>query len=244
MVNYQEGKIYIIRNTVNDKVYVGSTTLSLEKRLCKHKDNRHHANMRIGAEMIRIGIDKFFIELIKNHPCNSKQELNAEEGRWIRHYNSTGENGLNGKNEGLTLEQQKEYVSNYNKQYEQQMPQEQKEKRNTKKRERVRCPHCEKEVSKGGLARHINVFHTENPKAPSQAEQQKRQEYSKEWREKNRETLLQKKKEYYQKHKESLSEKGKEKVVCHVCNKEMSQSSIKAHVKLHQHPDQPSTSQS
>lgn len=242
MVNYQEGKIYIIRNTVNDKLYVGSTTLSLEKRLAKHKDDRHHANMRIGAEMIRIGIDKFYIELIKNHPCNSKQELNAEEGRWIRHHDATGEKGLNGKNEGLTHEQKKKHVATYNHNYQQNMPEEQKEKRKEKKRERVKCPHCEKEMCKGALTRHVNKIHNGIEKSVEAKEKDK--ERRKKWREKNREILLQKKKEFYEKNKARYSEKGKQKVRCYICDKEMSQSSIKAHVKLHQHPDQASTSQS
>ena len=35
---YENGKIYCIRNWVDDDIYVGSTTQALSKRFQKHKD--------------------------------------------------------------------------------------------------------------------------------------------------------------------------------------------------------------
>ena len=37
--NYQNGKIYCIRNTIDDDVYVGSTTQALSQRMEKHRSD-------------------------------------------------------------------------------------------------------------------------------------------------------------------------------------------------------------
>ena len=35
--DYKNGKIYCIRNTLDDNIYVGSTTQPLSKRMVKHR---------------------------------------------------------------------------------------------------------------------------------------------------------------------------------------------------------------
>ena len=37
MVNYQNGKIYVLRSHKTDDIYIGSTTQSLYKRFYEHK---------------------------------------------------------------------------------------------------------------------------------------------------------------------------------------------------------------
>eukprot|EP01080_Neovahlkampfia_damariscottae_P006186 gene6186-gene9641 len=37
MVNYQNGKVYKIINSINDKCYIGSTTQKLCVRMAKHR---------------------------------------------------------------------------------------------------------------------------------------------------------------------------------------------------------------
>ena len=37
MPNYQEGKMYKIYNTVNDEIYIGSTTRKLSERMAEHR---------------------------------------------------------------------------------------------------------------------------------------------------------------------------------------------------------------
>ena len=83
MVNnmtYQNGKIYCIRNTIDDDIYVGSTTQLLSERMCLHrskvKANLHH---KLYLKMYKFGLDKFYIELIENCPCSSKEELRKSE---------------------------------------------------------------------------------------------------------------------------------------------------------------------
>ena len=67
MANYQEGKIYKIYNTINDDIYVGSTTQKLCERMRDHKYSITDA--KTGKKLIykafrEHGVDNFYIELI------------------------------------------------------------------------------------------------------------------------------------------------------------------------------------
>ena len=48
MPNYQNGKIYIILNTIDDEIYVGSTVGTLSNRMSHHRYNakiQHNSNV-------------------------------------------------------------------------------------------------------------------------------------------------------------------------------------------------------
>ena len=85
-MEYRHGKIYQILNNIDDSVYVGSTCQSLSERMSKHrwsmKTNRHKGLLCDRIE--EFGIDAFYIELIEEYPCNSKEQLRAREGHYIR----------------------------------------------------------------------------------------------------------------------------------------------------------------
>ena len=90
-IDYSNGKIYIIRNTENDKAYVGSTFGSLNKRFNGHTNeiNTHRTKgYRFYKAMGELGKDCFYIELIEEYPCENVTQLRAREGHWIRHYNT------------------------------------------------------------------------------------------------------------------------------------------------------------
>ena len=88
MVDYKKGKIYQIKNTIDDDIYVGSTTNTLEGRMKGHKGSAQYTkckqHMILYKKMNEYGFDKFFVELIEEYPCNSKIELGAREGHWIK----------------------------------------------------------------------------------------------------------------------------------------------------------------
>ena len=42
--------------------------------------------------MKQVGVDNFYIELIETYPCNSKEELGAREGQWIRQIGTLNKN--------------------------------------------------------------------------------------------------------------------------------------------------------
>lgn len=81
------GRIYIIKNTVNDKVYVDQTKVSLKLRFQNHLSAaRNGKDYIIGKAIRKYGEDKFYIELLEE--C-TVEELNEREKYWIAFFNST-----------------------------------------------------------------------------------------------------------------------------------------------------------
>jgi len=84
MVNYQNGKIYMIESLQGDCRYYGSTTQTLSIRLGKHKTDiktKPHKNIT-SREVLKYQDAK--ILLVELYPCNSKMELEAREAFYIR----------------------------------------------------------------------------------------------------------------------------------------------------------------
>lgn len=110
MGDYRNGKIYQIKNTIDEEVYVGSTIAPLNRRMVKHKYSaKTEGEKPLYLKMNEYGFDKFFIELIEEYPCNSKLELCAREGYWIKEIGT-----LNKKIQGRTRQEwfddNKEYL--------------------------------------------------------------------------------------------------------------------------------------
>jgi vacuolar-type H+-ATPase subunit H len=188
MVNYSNGKIYTIRSFKTDLIYVGSTTQSLSVRLGGHKrDYKHFLNKKCNYvssfEIFEID-DSPYIELVFNCPCKSKDELEREEGKYIREitcvnkkvsgrtrkeYREENKEVLKEKfkkyredNKELIKEKKKKYyeenkevLKENNKKYYEDNKELIKEKKKTK----VKCPHCNKDLNKSSLNRHIKRQH-------------------------------------------------------------------------------------
>ena len=92
MPDYSQAKIYKIVNNVNDKIYIGSTTLLLCNRMSLHRyDARRRESHRKLYKLMRCnGVDNFTIQLIKDYPCNNKEQLLAAEFEIIQKYISKG----------------------------------------------------------------------------------------------------------------------------------------------------------
>ena len=87
MPNYQDGKIYTIRNYAdNSLIYVGSTTQTLSRRLAKHRTDCKGGKTRISLYTHITDNDwsNWYIELYEYYPCNSRTELEKREGEVIR----------------------------------------------------------------------------------------------------------------------------------------------------------------
>lgn len=83
----QYGRIYIIRNTINNKVYVGQTIVSIKLRFQNHLSAaRNNKDYVIGKAIRKYGEDKFYVELLEE--C-LKEELNEREKYWISFFKST-----------------------------------------------------------------------------------------------------------------------------------------------------------
>ena len=88
------GFIYKISNSINDKVYIGKTLSSIEKRFQEHKKDsgRDTENIRpLYRAMNKYGCDCFSIELVEEVPI---EHLSEREQFWIEYYNSY-HNGYN-----------------------------------------------------------------------------------------------------------------------------------------------------
>lgn len=82
MPDYQKSKIYKLWSDESDCIYIGATTQPLCDRLSQHKSRVNTGVRKTNIEMREHS--NIRIELICNYPCNSKEELTAEEGRYIR----------------------------------------------------------------------------------------------------------------------------------------------------------------
>lgn len=87
------GAIYIIKNTINKKVYIGQTTQKVEDRFKQHlKLLKSNSNQIIHKAIKKYGKDKFYYEILE---CGvDVQDLNKKEEYYIKIYNSV-ENGYN-----------------------------------------------------------------------------------------------------------------------------------------------------
>lgn len=81
------GYIYKVTNVINNKVYIGQTTDTLEKRWKRHINSaKKGSNLYFHRALIKYNINNFKIENIDQ--AQSKKELNDKEKYWIAYYKS------------------------------------------------------------------------------------------------------------------------------------------------------------
>jgi hypothetical protein len=67
MPNYQKGQIYTIRcKTDNTSIYVGSTTMTLSKRMAEHRYASYTNNTKILYSCVNGNWDDWYIELYED----------------------------------------------------------------------------------------------------------------------------------------------------------------------------------
>jgi group I intron endonuclease len=149
------GHIYAIRNTINNEVYVGSTTRSIEHRFRQHCYRSVAGTSKLYQLMRQHGIDNFSIELICKYDCDSILALRKKEGHYIEQLGT-----LNQKREtGRTKAEQRADRLIYYKQYYSHW----KAYLQGLKAQKVLCDHCKKVVSKNNIARHNGSKKHQNP---------------------------------------------------------------------------------
>ena len=87
--DYSNGKIYIIKNSINELTYIGSTTQTLSQRMAQHRKatrNPTAKRYKIYRCMRDLGVENLFIELIEYHTCNTQEELRRREGQLIKEF--------------------------------------------------------------------------------------------------------------------------------------------------------------
>lgn len=92
--------IYKITNKINNKTYIGLTTLkNPHKRINRHFNKfKHRYESVIWNATQKYGRNNFTVEIIEE--CTSLKELNKKEIYYIKKYNTIRPNGYNIKNGG------------------------------------------------------------------------------------------------------------------------------------------------
>lgn len=181
-MEYSTGKIYGIKNIINDKLYIGSTKNTLDKRWQSHKTASCKKTAKLYAAIVELGIENFSIYLIEDYPCKSRKELLDRESFYIRQYDSIS-NGYNMYLSGRTKAERKEQKRQNDKAY-----------REAKGQELL----DRKKQYYQANREHIIEMSREN----QQRNKEHRKEYMRQYQQKHKERLAQQHKDYYQKHKD------------------------------------------
>lgn len=102
-----KGSIYIIKNKINDKVYIGQTTQTIQIRFVNHKmASRTGEDTKFYRAIRKYGEDNFYIELIEEIEID---KLNEREQYWIKKYDSyyNGYNSTLGGNQPYKINYEK-----------------------------------------------------------------------------------------------------------------------------------------
>jgi len=162
MKDYSQGKIYKLYSVSNkDLIYYGSTIQSLNERLSRHISD-YKRNSYCSSKLV-IAAGDYKIELIENYPCNSGVELNRREGEYTK-ANKCVNKQIAGRITTEWLEDNKEYIKEYQKIYHKKYNEDNKEviaeknkeyyeNNREKLKEKVTCE-CGCIIRKGDLARH------------------------------------------------------------------------------------------
>lgn len=82
--------IYIIKNDINNKVYIGQS-INAEQRFIQHCKPRSAKNSLIAKAIQKYGKEHFWVEILEKQIKN----YNEREIYWIKFYNSLSPNGYN-----------------------------------------------------------------------------------------------------------------------------------------------------
>ena len=88
-----KGEVYIIKNNINDKVYIGQTIQGYKNRFYAHKHESKSIDRPLYRAFKKYGFDNFYIELLEDNIPYEK--LDEREIYWIKYYNSVNPNGYN-----------------------------------------------------------------------------------------------------------------------------------------------------
>ena len=108
MPDYSQAKIYKLTSTKTSICYIGSTTLTLKKRLSTHRSNykqykKGKALYKTSFEIIKKDPYAIRIKLLESYPCKNKFELqNREKSQIKKHPKCINHNLKNEQNTNKT----------------------------------------------------------------------------------------------------------------------------------------------
>ena len=95
MKKEQIGRIYVIKNKINEKEYIGQTVQTIKTRFNGHKHEALTKNKgtAIGNSIRKYGIENFYIELLEDNILY--EDLDDKEIHYIKEHNTVTPNGYN-----------------------------------------------------------------------------------------------------------------------------------------------------
>lgn len=87
------GVVYLLTNKITGKQYVGQTVQKLVQRMQRHGWPTNAGRMAIAAAIWRDGMHNFTVDVLCE--CATRAELDSEEARCIREYNTISPHGYN-----------------------------------------------------------------------------------------------------------------------------------------------------
>jgi hypothetical protein len=209
---YLNGKIYSIRSYLSDDIYIGSSCLSLPKRLYEHRKG-YKAFLLTGKKHISsfdvIKYDDHYIELIQLYPCGSRSELQRKEGEYIRSMPCVNK-VIAGRTLSEWREDNKEHLAQKHKKFYEDNKEELKIKQK-----------IYNEEHKEDIFERNKIYNAKNKEEISAKKKVYREshkgkiaEKDKLYRESNKEKLLEKGKKYREAHKDEIIAARTEKVTC------------------------------
>ena len=110
--DFSNGKIYCIRNNIDNDIYIGSTTQKLSKRFQNHKDSlrSYKRGRTLYSKMREMGEHEFYIELLEDYQCDNVEQLRKREGELIRELKPTLNKQIAGRTIKEWREDNKEYL--------------------------------------------------------------------------------------------------------------------------------------
>jgi len=116
MENKLYGIIYLLKNKLNGKCYVGQTIKTLEERIYRHKYKSDNKKMPISSAIKKYKFENFESTVLKE--CFSQEELDTSEIYFVNSLNTWAPNGYNlraGKGRGALSEETKRKIGLGNK---------------------------------------------------------------------------------------------------------------------------------
>jgi adenylate kinase family enzyme len=91
---YQKGQIYKIVDVGYNLCYYGSTINRLCQRMATHREHYKNGSYNCTVKQIfdTYGLENCKIELVENFPCDSRKELEAREGFYIKNNSCVNKN--------------------------------------------------------------------------------------------------------------------------------------------------------
>lgn len=122
MPDYFYGKIYKIHSPSHpdEGVYIGSTCQPLSMRMGGHRrDYKKFKNGKISyvTSFKFLEYDDAIIELVCKYPCNSKQELNRQEGEHIKKSSCCSNKNIAGRSRKEYYDDNREQILEYKKEH-------------------------------------------------------------------------------------------------------------------------------